>query len=296
MTQKRKAEFGHGHSKKPRTENGKHDSSKQEPIRQTTSSHPQLPSINPELEKAVFTHQSAAGPRAHTQELTYERLEFLGDAYIEGMATRLIWSLFKTMPAGRMSQTRELLVKNETLYEYALLYDFNKRIIAAQNQHWGTENPKQWLKVVADVFEAYVAAIILSEPLNGFKIAEEWLVQLWEPKLKHIPAEGPNMKAKEELAKRIMYRGVKLHYKDEAPMEQLKGGMQTYFVGVYLTGWGWEDQHLGSGTGLGKNAAGNEAAARALENRPLIDEIILKRKHELDKLRAQKEMEEANVK
>ena len=295
MTQKRKGEFGHGHSKQPRRENGNHRSSMQQTVTETSSSFPKLPEINHELRKAVFTHQSAAGAQAHTQELTYERLEFLGDAYIEGMATRLIWTLFKTMPAGRMSQTRELLVKNETLYEYALDYGFNERITTSQNVHWKTENPKQWLKVVADVFEAYVAAIILSDPVNGFKTAENWLVQLWEPKLKHIPTQGPNMKAKEELGKKILHKGIKLHYKDEAPMEQMKGGMQTYFVGVYLTGWGWENQHLGSGTGLSKNAAGNEAAAKALKNRPLVDEIISKRNHELDKLREQKGREETNV-
>ena len=294
MTQKRKAEFGHGHNKKQRTENGNHRTPKPESAIPTDSSVPPLPSISAELEKAVFTHQSAAGPQAHTQEFTYERLEFLGDAYIEVMATRLIWGQFKTMPAGRMSQTRELLVKNETLYEYALMYGFSKRIKAAQNKDWEKEGPKQWLKVVADVFEAYVAAIILSEPVNGFRTAEEWIVQLWQPKIKNIPTEGPNMKAKEELARKIMGKGIKLNYKDEAPMEQLKGGMQTYFIGVYLTGWGWENQHLGSGSGLSKNGAGNEAAAKALENRPLIEDIISKRKHELDKQRIQKEREEGN--
>ena len=88
-----------------------------------------------------------------------------------------------------------------------------------------------------------------------------------------------------------MARGVKLDYRDEAPMEQLKGGMQTYFIGVYLTGWGWENMHLGSGTGLSKVAAGNEAAATALENKSIIEQITVKRNKYLEEQKAEKEKE-----
>jgi ribonuclease-3 len=283
--QKRKVPWPEPFYKKPRTENGSHNpcqttSQKTEPL-------PTIPPISPELEKAVFTHQGLAGMHTHptTQEMTYDRLEFLGDAYIEVMATRLIWGSYKSLPAGRMSQIRELLVKNETLNEYALKYDFNKRLKAQEFQR---EDPKRWLKIVADVFEAYVAAIILSDPVNGFKSAEEWLVQLWQPKLKDVKATAPNLKAKEELARKVMAKGVKLHYRDEAPMEQLKGGMQTYFIGVYLTGWGWENLHMGSGTGLSKVAAGNEAAATALENKSIIEQITVKRNKYLEEQKAQK--------
>ncbi|KAJ9635761.1 hypothetical protein H2201_000244 [Coniosporium apollinis] len=197
--------------------------------------------------------------------MTYDRLEFLGDAYIEVVATRLIWGSYASLPAGRMSQIRELLVKNDTLHEYA---------------------------IVADVFEAYVAAIVLSDPVGGFAAAEDWLVQLWQEKLKDVRAGAPNLRAKEELARRVMARGVRLEYRDEAPMEQLKGGMQTYFIGVYLHGWGWERLCLGSGTGLSKVAAGNEAAARALENVGVMERITEKRTRFLEEQRLEREKAE----
>lgn len=258
-----------------------------------------MPQITPALEKAVFTHQgiapvasshsyAATGP---LPELTYDRLEFLGDAYIEVMATRLIWGSYNALPAGRMSQIRELLVKNETLHEYAVLYSFDRRLQAPE--HLQREDAKRWLKVVADVFEAYVAAVVLSDPVHGFRAAEEWLVALWQGKLKDVKAAGPNLRAKEELARKVMAKGIKLHYRDEAPMEVLKGGMQTYFIGVYLTGWGWKDLPLGSGAGLSKVAAGNEAAARALENSEMIAEITERRTKFLEEQRAERERIEA---
>lgn len=230
----------------------------------------------------VYTYTDAT----QTQEMTYDRLEFLGDAYIEVMATRLIWESYRCLPAGRMSQIRELLVKNETLHEFAIQYGFDRQIKA---QDFQRSDAKRWLKIVADVFEAYVAAVILSDAANGFKVAEEWLVALWQPKLKDVKAAVPNLKAKEELARKVMAKGIKLQYRDEAPMQQLKGGMQTYFIGVYLTGWGWEDRHLGSGTGLSKVAAGNEAAARALEDTAVMEQITAKRTRFLDEQKAERE-------
>jgi ribonuclease-3 len=300
MSQKRysqPATSNYHRHKKPRTEGGHNPNKTIENNHQETKSPPAIPLITPALEKAVFTHQGMApasiSGRTTTpaHEVTYDRLEFLGDAYIEIIATRLIWATYQSLPAGRMSQIRELLVKNETLYEYAISYSFDKRLhVQDQLQH---DDAKRWLKIVADVFEAYVAAVVLSDPRHGFQLAEEWLGALWAPKLKDVRPAAPNLRAKEELARKVLARGVKLDYRDEAPMEQLKGGIQTYFIGVYLTGWGWENRHLGSGTGLSKVAAGNEAAARALENAEVMAQITAKRSRYLDQQKADKERAEA---
>ena len=94
----------------------------------------------------------------------------------------------------------------------------------------------------------------------------------------NIKTASTDVYAKQELAKKILAAGVKINYVDEKPMVlDKKAGLQTLFVGCYLTGWGWENQHLGSATGTNRVTAGNEAARKAMENRPLIDEIIAKK-------------------
>ncbi|KAL2013435.1 hypothetical protein VTN00DRAFT_960 [Thermoascus crustaceus] len=234
---------------------------------------PQLPPIKDKsLEKAVFTHPGVVGDcNTISSDLSYDRLEILGDAYVELIATRLVWDRFPNLPSGRMSQIRELLVKNETLAEYATSYGFDRRASVPRDH---LNQPKRWNKTKGDIFEAYVAAIILSDRTNGYDVAERWLSQLWIPKLSGLDhVRPPNFQCKEALAKKIMGKGVKLKYIDERPPIQLKGGMQTFFVGVYLTGWGWDNQHLGSGQGLSKTSAGDQAASQALLNKPLIDEI-----------------------
>lgn len=225
------------------------------------------PILDKKLENAVFTHPAYG--RRH--DATYDRLEILGDAYIELIATRLVWDKFPDVSSGRISQIRELLVKNETLASFAQAYGFDRR---AQVPADHTDQPKRWTKTKGDVFEAYVAAVILSRPVDGYNVAERWLTELWLPRLSSLGHQKAELRSKEALAKKVMGKGVKLEYVEERPAVQHKGsGTQTFSIGVYLTGWGWVERHLGSGQGPSKVAAGDEAARNALLDTALISEI-----------------------
>lgn len=236
------------------------------------SEKPNLPEIpDSTLEQAVFMHPSCA--KAH--ETAYDRYEVLGDAYIELIATKLIWNKFPSISSGQISQLRELLVKNETLARFAEGYNFNLKVSVPAEF---ASNRKRWIKTMGDVFEAYVAAVILSRPFDGYQVAEDWLRDLWLPILEEEGHQKAKLRAKEELAKRIMAKGIKLEYLDEKPPIEEKGsGTQTFFIGVYLTGWGWEKKHLGSGSGASKVAAGDIAAENALLDTKTISQIMAKK-------------------
>ncbi|KAF6219832.1 hypothetical protein HO133_003657 [Letharia lupina] len=241
-----------------------------------------LPPLPPILDKALqsvaFTHPgSLSCDTASKVNISYDRLEFLGDAYIELMATRVIFPRFPRLAAGRLSQQREMLVKNETLAEYALAYGFDEKAKLPSTYNTpGKDSRKLWLKTLGDIFEAFVAAVIISDPEQGFQVAEAWLAALWELKLgsqKREDTEIVDPKAKMQLAAKIMGKGIKIHYRDEAPPVEIRQeGKLIFQVGVYLTGWGWEDQHLGSGKGLNKQEAGQKAAADAMVN-PLTAQV-----------------------
>lgn len=292
MTKKRKSDGhladGSGPYKKSRSDYGTQESTTESKNFLQTSQNdlseslPTLPPISTEMWKTVFTHQSALSNKDNMSQLaSYERLEFLGDAYIEVMASRLIWNKFKNLPAGRLSQIRELLVKNETLGDIATKYGLDTKITTAPDVR---NRPKQWTKVKGDLIEAYVAAIVLPDEVMGgagFVAAERWLHQLWLPKLEGISEEKmPSGNAKDALSRKVVSRGVTLEYLEERPMEQLREGQQTYFVGAFLTGWGYQKQLLGSGKALNKTGAGNLAADDALQN-PLTNDIAdMKRDHD----------------
>ena len=231
---------------------------------------PLPPILDASLERATFTHP---GMSRHGQA-TYDRLEILGDAYIEMIATKLVWDRFQDLASGRLSQIRESLVKNETLSGYATRYGFGTRALVPPGY---MSHPKRLMKTNGDIFEAYVAAVIISNPSTGYSVAEQWLTDLWMPRLATVETQNISFHAKETLAKKVMSRGIRLKYVDESPPVHGIDGY-TFSIGVYLTGWGWTNKHLGSGKGPSKVVAGNQAAEEALVNEPLISEVIAAKK------------------
>lgn len=167
----------------------------------TTTTLPPLPPIKPQYQKTAFCHKSlyTTSRELATSDLTYERLEFLGDAYIELFASRLIYESYSHLPAGRMSQVRELLVKNETLAELSRSYGFDQNIavgaeIAELLRDSRGRGNKGYNKIVGDVFEAYVAAVVLSDfEGRGFERAEAWCRDLWEGKLERAKKEDRSL-------------------------------------------------------------------------------------------------------
>ena len=263
---------------------------------------PPLPAIQQEsLASAPFTHKSTISYNravSSTPDITYERLEFVGDAYIELIASRLIFERFLHLPAGQQSQLRELLVKNETLAEYSRAYGFEERVQAGRmdvtHEDARYKGNKGFNKVLGDVFEAYVAAVILADVEDGFAVAEKWLTALWAPKLvgamRKDRSYGPppesllthdehavdlskvySPTAKQELQKRILGSSdIRLSYETYKDSIELKGdqlGQNRHFIALYLTGYGYERKLLGKGEGKNKVEAGNWAATEAMHGK-----------------------------
>lgn len=257
---------------------------------------PPPPKIHDQFAERVFTHISSVPSSNKTpSSSSYDDLEFIGDAYIEVVASNLIYQRFSSLPTGRKSQLREALVKNETLARFTEGYGWDKQIKNAKLLQ--RESAQAWLKIRGDVFEAYVAAVVLSHDsyTDGLRTIEPWLHALWAPTIDSLAASNPTAPStqhKVELAKKIAGPRVKINYTDEkAPIIHKGQGVETYFIGAYLTGWGWDNQFLGSGKGLSRTAAGQEAAAAALANTSLIDEIVAKKASILNKAKEEQDNE-----
>ncbi|KAL8838031.1 MAG: hypothetical protein Q9170_002312 [Blastenia crenularia] len=247
---------------------------------------PALPVVqDPNIAEAPFTHQGTLGVAANGHPnkttLNYERLEFLGDAYLELIASRLILPRFPKFDPGKLSQTRQLLVCNETLAGFAERYGFDARArlpVEITRKRGSLE--KGWIKAMGDIFEAYVAALIISDPLNGYSIAEKWLGELWEPLLlRQVNPDLADPMAKQLLATKIMTKGSKINYRDSGAPQHSKAikGQTTFFVKVFYTGLGFKELCLGSGQGLNKAEAGYAAATNALKH-PRLPDIMAEKK------------------
>ncbi|KAI0596093.1 ribonuclease III domain-containing protein [Biscogniauxia sp. FL1348] len=275
----------------------------------SSSSLPRLePVLNPALEQAAFTH---SGMASKPTEMSYERLEWLGDAYIYLMSSAYIYQTFPCLPAGRCSQLRERLVKNETLSEYTIRYGMDKRIrfpldfdaLGKTGGNIATQKSKK--KVLGDVFEAYVAAVILGD-LTGLSRVAAWLKTLWSTNLRneirkeymdrpavaqaHVTLDNngtnptPNqqdLNPKTILTQVIGTKGVRISYHDIGePKREKNSGLPWYTVGVVYDGLGETNLQLGYGSGLSKKEAGANAARKAMENKKLIKRLQ-KRKEDI---------------
>ncbi|TVY47388.1 Ribonuclease [Lachnellula occidentalis] len=265
---------------------------------------PPLPVVlDKTLEEAAFTHTNTGGGRI--TDITYERLEWVGDSYMELVAALLIGQTFPHHTPGKLSQLRERCVKNLTLSEYATAYGFDKRANLGPNFK---PSAKDMIKILGDMFEAYVAAIVLSDPENGLPRAAEWLKGLWgrtlakeirEEEEKGIKIQNPMWKlvgeardiiaqqkaplpSKDQLTQAIGGRGVRIEYRDMGPPgKDRTNNLPLFSVGVYLTGWKERDKLLGRGSANGKKDAGIKAAEQALNNKKMMA-IYMERKRMQD--------------
>ena len=256
---------------------------------------PELPPIDEKIAARVFTHQSALPAHQSSSELeSYERYEFYGDAVLELAATKLLWKKCPTMRAGELSQNRERLIKNQTIGRYSLRYNFMDKLRISDAQK-GTMKA-QW-KMAGDVFEAYVAAVVLSDERNGQAKAEKWLWKLWEPLTRHLQEDNPpqNLLLKEKLATKIMCKGTRLEYIEDKPPKKLPMGRAESYVRVELTGYGYEKEVIGYGVGLNKVQAGNNAAENVLQS-DILPNLIANKAAEVERQAAEKAAAQEDVK
>lgn len=130
---------------------------------------PQLPQIE---DARILQDALWPGESSHN----FQRMEFLGDAYLQMVSTHILYNRFPGSREGPLSDMRSKLVANIPLCEYARLYNFNTLI---------TTGSPTW-KNLADSFESYVAGVVLSDPGGGVKKLQQWLAALYEPKMEEM--------------------------------------------------------------------------------------------------------------
>lgn len=250
---------------------------------------PPLPVVrNEALRQQAFTHKSfIKGEEVGlpgTEQRHYERLEFLGDSYLQSIASHLLYNRFPTQREGTLSDMRQQLVANKPLSTYATMYKFHTMVREGKGQENLTpvplssrlpglpRNPQRGgasraltatggagakadlNKTLADCFEAYIAAIILDDPVHGVTTVTEWLKVLYEPKLREMEMQHSSVAPIDKMAKQTLNtiaggNKVNIEYKWTDGKGGNKGG---FWITVLLTGWGWEEREIGRGWGSNK--------------------------------------------
>lgn len=146
---------------------------------------PALPAIpSEEIRRQVFAHSSSLifTASAVNPPQSNERLEFLGDSYLNFCIANVLYREFPTLTPGDLTSLRAGIVSNSNLNIWARAYNLQNHLVMGYSMAH-LQIPEKAEKLIADVFEAYIGGVIVSDPQNGRRLVEEFLEALVRPTL-----------------------------------------------------------------------------------------------------------------
>ena len=120
------------------------------------------------LLKQALTHASYSNE--HPNAPSYERLEFLGDSILGMIVANKLYSLYPDVDEGVLSKMKSFLVKEESLYKYAINLKFDEFIMLGRSEMQSAGNRKA--SIVSDCFESVLGAIFKD---SGIDVAVNWI-------------------------------------------------------------------------------------------------------------------------
>ena len=204
---------------------------------------------NKELLITALTHSSYVNE--HAGCVSNERLEFLGDSVLGLVTAENLYRVYSTCGEGALSKMRASIVKEGSLYEFALDLGVDK-VIRLGNSELNKSIPEK-KALLSDAFEALLGAVYLD---GGFEEARKWLSRIISQDIYH-DAINRNDDYKTRLQEMIPHAG-KIEYRilnQTGPMHAT-----TFEVGIFVGG-----KLVATGVAGNKKGAEQNAAKAAIE-------------------------------
>lgn len=207
---------------------------------------------NQELLKIALTHPSHLNEHPEIQE-SYQRLEFLGDAVLELLASDYLFKHFTKIREGRLTEIRSALVRTRSLADIAKKLNLGQFILLSKGEeaNFGRDNEN----ILADTLEALLAAIYLDSSL---KEAKTFFNSFIKERLKKIVQHKLYLDPKTQLQEHLQakYKKTPTYNVHES---KTADSAKVFVVGVYL-----DKTCLATGEGKNKRQAEEQAAKKAL--------------------------------
>ncbi|HET6381338.1 MAG TPA: ribonuclease III [candidate division Zixibacteria bacterium] len=208
---------------------------------------------DPEAIRRAFVHSSYYNENPHLIGGHNERLEFLGDAVLGLVVSRLLYERFPDDDEGSLTARRAAIVNRDALAALALRLGLDRYLLLGRGEAeaGGARRPS----LLAAAMEAVVGAVYLAEGLDATR---EWLTRLLADQLTPDGGEGPLKSAKSRLQEWTQRRH---HTKPSYEVLETVGPAhdQTFTVAAVVDG-----RRLGVGVGSSRQRAEERAAAEAL--------------------------------
>jgi len=202
----------------------------------------------------AFTHRSYINENTRTGLFHNERLEFLGDAVLELVATRFLFDKYPTQDEGELTAYRSALVNAIIIAEVASVLSINDYLLLSKGEQKDNGKARQY--ILANTYEALVGAIYLDQ---GYDTAKQFI-------------EGTLLGRIDEIVKKKLWRDPKSfaqemaqeHYSVTPTYKVMKetgpDHDKQFTVGIFFG-----SDHIATGKGKSKQEAEASAAEGALK-------------------------------
>lgn len=208
--------------------------------------------LNQNLLTQALTHRSWVNENSQNFG-TNERLEFLGDAILEFIVSKYIYSKFPDKEEGYLTSLRANLVNTKNLAEIANKLEIGKQIYLSKGEEDGGGRTNTSL--LADTVEAIIGALFLDQ---GLIKAEEFIKEniLIDVEKK---AQSSLKDPKSLLQEKIQAKGF------PAPKYQVREEVGPDHNKIFTIEVIIDNKSIALGTGKSKSEAEQDAASNALK-------------------------------
>lgn len=211
---------------------------------------------NKALLKQAFIHRSFINENPRSGLEHNERLEFLGDAVLELIVTRFLYTKYPHHNEGDLTSYRSALVNAVTLGEIADKLSFNDLLMLSKGEAKDVSRARS--SILADAYEAYIGAVYLDQ---GLPVVEAFITRTLLVTTDSIIKQGLYKDAKSKIQEKAQeHLSVTPSYKvlrEEGPDHD-----KVFTVGIFFG-----DEHITDGEGKSKQEAETAAARLALSKK-----------------------------
>jgi ribonuclease-3 len=203
----------------------------------------------------ALNHTSYVNENGMSKFDSNERLEFLGDAVLEGLISEELYKRFPLLDEGALTRLRAYIVCEKSLFRVARAFSLGDflNLGKGEEQGGGRERPS----VVSDALEALIGAVYLD---GGAEAARRFVMHVFAKTIEKAISGTTIVDYKSDLQERLQADGqVEIRYlvdSQEGPDHD-----KLFHISVFKDG-----ERIGKGSGRNKKQAEQEAAKNALEH------------------------------
>ena len=215
---------------------------------------------NPELLERALTHSSfsnESGLRNHHM-LCNERLEFLGDSVLSIITSNYLYKTFTECPEGELTRMRAEVVCERALSAYAESIGLGEHLLLGVGEE--KNNGRKRKSILADAFEALLAAIYLDSGKDGMETVEVFLMPFIKNEIENVRKKGSFNGDPKTLLQQFVQQAEGDFLEYEVVGESGPDHMKSFKVEARLN-----SNVIGRGEGRSKREAEQNAAREALK-------------------------------